>query len=181
MTDLQITLPAGWAVRAAEDSDADALRSLIAGVFSEYPGCVLEPDGIDADLGAWQTHLASLGGCGWVVTDTDGTVVACVGVAPLVLDPTQDRSTPLGRRSVELKRLYVTASARRRGLGSALVSLVEDWARQHGQDRVELWSDTRFADAHALYLVRGYVATGDERDLHDTSDTTELRFDRQLV
>jgi putative acetyltransferase len=180
VTDLTVALRAGWSLRLAVDEDADALRQLIEAVFGEYPGCVLEPDGLDADLASWCSYLAGLGGTGWVVTDADDVVMACVGVAPVVPDATDPRPATPGYGSVELKRLYVAASARRRGLGSALVGLVEEWAIEQGHNRVELWSDSRFADAHALYTRMGYLPTGDARELHDISRTTELRFDRQL-
>lgn len=163
----------GGAVRPARDQDASALQDLIGGVFAEYPGCVLDPDGIDADLAAWSTHLQQLGGTGWVVVDGEGHVVACVGAAPA-----EDRvpGLPDDVDVVELKRLYVHADARRRGLGRALVDRVEDWATDRGAGAVVLWSDTRFADAHRLYDRCGYRPTGRTRDLHDPSDTTEREF-----
>lgn len=164
-----VPLRRGWAVRAARDDDADGLVALVGGVFAEYPGCVLDPDGLDADLFAWATHLAGSGGTGWVVTAPDGEVVACAGVVPL------DGGT------VELKRLYVAATARRRGLGAALVALVEAWARDHGRDRVVLWSDTRFDDAHRLYERLGYDRAAETRALHDPSDTVEAHFTRTLA
>lgn len=163
-----IPLRRGWSVRRARDTDADGLLTLIGGVFDEYPGCVLDPDELDADLFAWRSHLDAYDGDGWVVVDEDDAVVACVGVAPL------------DRRTVELKRLYVAPAARRRGMGAALVRLVEEWARDHGRVDVELWSDTRFADAHRLYERLGYVPDGDHRQLHDPSDTTESHFVRTL-
>lgn len=165
-----VPLGRGWAVRRARDDDADGLLALVGGVFDEYAGCVLDPDDLDADLFGWATHLADRGGTGWVVTDDRGVVVACVGVAPT--------SAP---DEVELKRLYVGAAARRRGLGAALVRLVEAWARDDDRDRVVLWSDTRFGDAHRLYERLGYAATGATRELHDPSDTVEARFERRLA
>ncbi|MGZ4618494.1 MAG: hypothetical protein ACXV3F_07160 [Frankiaceae bacterium] len=42
--------------------------------------------------------------------------------------------------------------------------------------RVELWSDTRFANAHRLYERLGYVRTGRRRELHDLSRSTESEF-----
>lgn len=164
-----LPLRRGWAVRPTSDDDADGLFGLIGAVFDEYDGCVLDPEGLEADLFAWERHLADAGGTGWVVTDDEDEVVACVGVVPV------DRTT------VELKRLYVGADARRRGLGAALAALVEAWALDHGRGRVELWSDTRFVDAHRLYERLGYARTGDERELHDPSETTESRFRRDLT
>lgn len=165
----------GAVVRAPGADDADDLVALIGAVFAEYPGCVLDPDGLDADLFAWHDHLAAAGGRGWVV-EHEGRVVACVGVAPCEPPPAVDPATSC----VELKRLYVAATARRRGLGGALVERVEAWAREHGADAVVLWSDTRFEDAHRLYTASGYVDTGRRRDLHDPSDTTEAEFVRRL-
>lgn len=159
----------GWEVRPARDEDGEELAALVGGVFAEYPGCVLDPEGLDADLFTWASHLAASGGAGWVVRDGGGALVACVGVA--------HASTPA---AVELKRLYVHADARRRGLGTALVQRVEAWAVAHGAGRVELWSDTRFDDAHRLYERAGYRRTGRRRDLHDPSATTEDEFVREL-
>lgn len=163
-----LPLPDGWTLRAARDADADGLVALIGGVFDEYPGCVLDPDDLDADLFAWASHLAARDGTGWVVTDATGEVVACVGAAP------SDAAT------VELKRLYVRADARGRGLGAGLVALVEHWARDRGADTVELWSDTRFHDAHRLYARAGYVRSGGRRALNDPSRTIEDHHTREL-
>ncbi len=165
----------GAVVRAPQAEDADDLVALIGGVFAEYPGCVLDPDGLDADLFAWHEHLAAAGGRGWVV-ERGARVVACVGVAPCDPPP----AVPAGTSCVELKRLYVGAAARRRGLGRALVAEVEAWGRAHGAEAVVLWSDTRFADAHRLYTAAGYVDTGRRRDLRDPSDTTEAEFVRRF-
>lgn len=164
-------------MRPAQDGDAAALRELIGGVFAEYPGCVLDPEGLDADLAAWASHLEDRGGTGWVVVDDSDRVVACVGVTPVTAElPGIATDTGL----VELKRLYVAASARRRGLGQALVARVEQWGRDRGAGAVVLWSDTRFTDAHRLYERRGYRRTGRARDLHDPSNTTEDEFVRVL-
>lgn len=164
----------GWTDRQVTDADGPALLALVGSVFAEYEGCVLEPDGLDADLHTWQSHLAKQGGDGWVVL-AEGDVVACVGVAPAASPPSVDRS------SVELKRLYVADAARRRGLGAALVDRVERWARAHDARAVVLWSDTRFHDAHRLYRRLGYRRTGRTRDLNDSSATTEAEFVHLLV
>ena len=153
---------------AAGDADAGGLVRLVGGCFAEYPGCVLDLPDLDADLLAWGSALRASHGAGWVVRDGRGELVASVGVAPS------------GADSCELKRLYVDEVARRRGLGAALVAVVEAWAREHGADRVELWSDTRFTDAHRLYERLGYADTGARRDLHDPSHTTELHMARTL-
>lgn len=154
-------------LRHVRDDDADALFALIGGIYADYPGCVLEPDGVDADLRSLASRCAAKGGEFWVVED-DGQIVACVGWSPYA------------DGVVELKRLYVGKSARRQGLGGRLVDLVERAALGHGVTVVELWSDTRFADAHRLYESRGYVRQPDTRELHDASNSVEYHYRRPL-
>lgn len=158
----------GAVLRTVTDGDAPGLIRLIGDVFAEYPGCVLDLPGLDADLRQPAT-TARATGAGWWVLEADGRIVATIGASTLRDDG-----------SVELKRLYVAASHRRRGLARGLVALVEQHARQVGATSIDLWSDTRFTDAHALYVGLGYAPTGEERDLHDPSDTTEYRFTRRL-
>jgi putative acetyltransferase len=158
----------GAALRAITDADAEAVTSLVGRAYAEHDGCVLDLPGVDADLLEPASAAARRGGRWWVVED-DGRVVASVGTGPRHDDGL-----------MELKRLYVAASHRRRGWARSLVARVEAHAAGHGVRAVELWSDTRFADAHALYAELGYVRTGDTRRLHDPSDTTEYRFTRAL-
>lgn len=161
-------LPDG--LREATDDDADGLVALVGGVFAEYPGCVLDLEGLDADLLAPATWFAAQDARLWVV-EQDDEVVACVGLG------WADREAGVA----ELKRLYVRADRRGSGLGTALVEHVHDEARAAGATRIELWSDTRFRDGHRRYVAAGYREMPTTRELHDPSDTTEARFERDLV
>ena len=161
-------------LRAVRDSDSAALIELIGSCWAEYPGCVMDVDGEERWLRAPATAYAGWGGRLWVVdgvmdvVDGDDGLDACAGFKP-----------PHGG-AAELKNMYVAARARRRGLGTHLVGLVLEAARETGAARVVLWSDTRFADAHRLYTRTGFVPTGRTRDLHDLSRTTEYEFSREL-
>jgi len=58
--------------------------------------------------------------------------------------------------------------------------MVEQAARNRRASAVELWSDTRFGDAHRLYESLGYRRLPDSRDLNDASNSTEYHFRKQL-
>ncbi len=156
-------------LRPVRNEDRDGLIELVAVAFDEYPGCVLDLDGLDADLLAPGDEAARRGSPWWVVSEA-GRVVATIGAGQVRSDG-----------HIELKRLYVANDQRRRGLATTLVQLVEHHARTVGATAVDLWSDERFAAAHALYERLGYVDTGERRDLGDPSDTTERRYRRDLV
>jgi putative acetyltransferase len=156
------------AIRPARDGDADGLIALIGACFAEYPNCVLDVDGEIPELRGIATWAAGLDGLFWVA-EQRGVVVASVGVTPA--------AAPGG---MELRKLYVSASARRLGLGAHLSGLVEEEALRRRAAFIELWSDTRFLDAHRLYHRLGYTPTGASRELHDLSDTVELQFAKQF-
>jgi RimJ/RimL family protein N-acetyltransferase len=156
-------------LRAARDADADALVALIGAAYAEYPGCVLDLDGVDADLRAPAAEAARRDGPWWVV-ERHGRIIGSVGAGPLRSDG-----------CVELKRLYLDAQVRGQGLATALVGLVLRHAAAVGARRVDLWSDTRFTAAHRRYEQLGFRRTGEERDLDDPSHTTEYRFVLAIV
>jgi GNAT superfamily N-acetyltransferase len=143
-------------LRTAADSDAAGVQQLIGGCFAEYDGCVLDLEGIDAWMAAPASYYAAIGGQFWVGWG------------------------PVGEDRIELKNLYVSADGRRQGLGRRLVALVETSGCEQAAAAVVLWSDTRFLDAHRLYESLGYQRTGQERALHDPSQSIEYGFAKRL-
>ncbi len=156
-------------IRAAADGDAGGLIALIGGCFAEYPGCVLDVDGESPELRAIATAFAARSGRFWVA-EREGAVIGSVGVVP---------AAAAGR--VELCKLYVDRGARRFGLGARLAGLVEAEAARRGADSIELWTDTRFADAHRLYRRLGYLRQPGTRTLHDLSHTVEFHYLKWLA
>jgi putative acetyltransferase len=155
-------------IRDARDDDAAGLIGLIGDVFAEYPGCVLELDHEMPQLRAIATAFEKLGGRFWVA-ELDGEVIGCAGIAPA--------DDPAG---AELKHLYVARRARRTGLGTRFVEMVEAEAARNSAAFVELWSDTRFLDAHRLYERLGYARSPHTRELQDLSNSVEFHFLKQL-
>lgn len=158
-----------WSIRAGTDDDSWELIALIGACWGEYPGCIMDVHGECPDLLAPATTYRDAGGRLWVATDPGGVVVASVA------------ARPLPDAAIDLERLYVAPRARRQGLARRLVALVESHGRQAGATRVELWSDSRFSEAHALYQRLGYQATGRTRQLHDLSATVEHHYVRPLM
>ena len=169
---------AAFSIRRGRPEDTSQVIALIGRCFSAYPGCVLDLPGLDADL----HHISSLyeqqGGRFWVAETMANPqksgpepqqIIGCVGY------------TPHKDQSIELKRLYVDASMRRRGLATALLQLVMEKAQECGASRLDLWSDTRFIEAHAFYQRHGFVGPGETRDLNDPSHTTEFYFYKNIA
>lgn len=155
-------------IRDGNDTDSWDLIGLIAACWAEYPGCVLDVHGEEPWLLTPATTLAAQGGRLWVA-ESERRVVACVALRPA------------RGGGVELKSLYVARSVRRAGLGSRLVALVEAEAARRGASAIELWSDTRFTNAHALYQRLGYERDPHTRDLHDRSRSVEYGYRKSLV
>lgn len=153
-------------IRPARDTDSAGIIDLIAAVFAEYPGCILDVDGELPHLLRPASAFAEWGGELWVI-EQDGGIVACVGYADQ-------------HGTVELKHLYVAATARRQGLAARLCQLVEEAALNRGRLHLELWTDTRFADAHRLYERLGYVRGG-TREVRDLSQSVEHYYRKALV
>lgn len=161
-------LPCPHPIRDGRDDDSKQLIDLVGAVFAEYPGCVLDVDGECPDLRAPASYYLARGGRFWVAGGEG--IVASVSCEPI-----KDGD------AFELKRLYVSAGARGRGLGASLCRIVEEEARGRGVRAIELWTDTRFEDAHGLYRRLGYVRQPGTRDLHDLSNSTEYQFIKTIT
>jgi putative acetyltransferase len=150
------TLP--LAIRPATDADAPGIIDLIARCYADYEGCVLdverEEPGLLRPAEAFERFWVAVRG---------GRVVGTIAAAR-------------HGGNVELKKLYVAHSERGAGLGRRLIELVESWARETEAAAVELWTDTRFLTAHAVYARLGYRRTGRTRELHDLSNSSEFEF-----
>lgn len=154
-------------IRPVADCDAAGLIELIGAIWRSYPGIIFDVDAELPELRALASAFAGAGGAGWVA-ERAGRIVGCVGVAPSA-----------ARGQWELLKLYVAAEERRQGLARRLVGLAENWARRRGAAVLHLWTDTRFAEAHAFYRSLGYAQEG-WRQLQDLSRTAEYGFHKRL-
>lgn len=77
--------------------------------------------------------------------------------------------------------MFVDATARRRGVGVALVESVVGWARAGGAPRVVLWVTSGNERAIALYGRCDFRPTGATRSLAHTPSLIELEMARDLA
>src|ERR1700722_8860390 len=103
-------------IRSAQDDDSANLIRMIGAIYSEYPGCVLDVDLEMPELRKPASAAEADDGCWWVA-ESGREIIGSVAVVP------EDESV------VELKKLYVSPSARRNGLGAKLVALSGRQAR----------------------------------------------------
>ncbi len=87
-------------------------------------------------------------GAAWLVLYDGDAAVACGGLRPLAPGV------------AEIKRMFVTASARGRGHARTLLGELERLAAQDGRERVRLYTTEVLREARALYSACGYRPVG---------------------
>lgn len=155
-------------IRPADDADGDAIAVLIAAAFAEYEGCVFDRAAEFPELDAIASHFAARGGTIWVA-EADGEVIGSFALAP-----TRDADAPAG--GMEIFKVYVARTARRRGVARALFERALTQAQAAGAPEIRLWTDTRFTDAHRFYERCGFHRHGEARECHDLSATWEYSY-----
>ena len=116
-------------------------------LFTEYMGLVRERlgDEFSPTEDIFATEGAFDGpGTAWLVVYEDDRPVACGGLRPI--------ESGVG----EIKRMFVTAGARRRGHGRELLAELERRARDAGYERVRVYTTAVLREALALYDDAGY-------------------------
>lgn len=131
-------------IRPATAEDAPALGRLLTQLG--YPTEAVEiPDRLE--------KLYARPGTIALAAEVDGRVVGCVTVH---LFQALHTSEP----TAWLTAVVVDEDVRGRGVGSALVRRAEEWAMQHGANRISLTSALRRKEAHEFYKARDYEHTG---------------------
>lgn len=153
------------------------VAEVVRAVYDEY-GFAWEPDGYCSDLldpGARYSRF-------WVALD-EGRVVGCAGLQfHPVVPGVQGTCTVFegraraGGTDSELVRLYLLPSHRGQGLGRRLAVQVLDAARAEGRTALEIWSDKKLAQAHALYSKLGAVPIGERICPGDPDESPEWGF-----
>ncbi|WP_421988420.1 GNAT family N-acetyltransferase [Roseococcus sp.] len=151
-------------LRIGTDADTEAYIQLIGDAWREFPGVVFDVDAELPELRALASYFAEKGGQLWLSEGPEGPL-GMVATRPMREDG-----------AWEIGRMYVNHAARGTGLAHRLLDTAEAHAREHGAERMVLWTDTRFNAAHSFYEKRGYVRQGAIRILDDLSKSLEFRY-----
>jgi GNAT superfamily N-acetyltransferase len=84
------------------------------------------------------------------------------------------------RRIVPIVSVYVTPSERRKGVAERLLSVAEEWVRDHGGSRTSLWVEESNLPARGFYESIGYVATLDRQRMTSPPPGWEIRLEKYL-
>lgn len=133
---------AEYQIRTATNADGEAIRRVVGAVLDEF-GFTLDPVGTDADLNDVEATYLQPGGAFEVITD-QGEVVGTVGLFPL------------GDGVCELRKMYLLARCRGRGLGKRLLGGALDRARELGFRRIVLETVGVLRVAIGLYESFGF-------------------------
>jgi GNAT superfamily N-acetyltransferase len=133
-------MPAAITIRPLSPEDAAAMAAL-----SNDLGYPADPAAMESRLAA---VLAESGHAVFGAEAADGKLLGWVHVCArlLLIDPP----------AAFVEGLVVGATARRRGVGRALMAAVEDWAGGRGAESIRLRSGASRAEAHAFYRALGY-------------------------
>jgi ribosomal protein S18 acetylase RimI-like enzyme len=127
-------------IRAVEPDDIDAIGNLCCQL-----GYEVDQDGLQQrfDLIVFGPNQILR-----VAKNTDGVVVGWVHALPVCYLEADI--------FIEIGGLVVDSSCRRMGIGQALMTEVEDWARKHSFTMIRLRSNSKRAIAHEFYRSIGY-------------------------
>lgn len=133
-------------IRAWKQADRVPCITLIGSVLAEYG---LDWDPLTADRDVVDVETAYKEGEFWVVEDI--TTACVVGTAAFYHIPHR------GSASVEIRKMYLSKQVRGRGLGSFLLSAIEQRAIQLGYTNAVIETASVLQDACILYRSRGYL------------------------
>ena len=143
-------------IRDWQPSDCQQVAGVIENILQEYD-LPWQPNTADRDVMQVESSYIEVGGEFWVV-ETKSKIVGTAAYYPIAR----------GQNAVEIRKMYLLAAVRGKGLGKYLLHQLETAiARQNYQ---EIWIETAsvLVEAVKLYENNGYQpATGVETDRCD--------------
>ena len=138
-----------------KSDDYQSVIKLISDIIVNEFKFKLEYDELDSDLQIEKHYSKADGGSFWVAERNTGNnnnnspsqIVGTIAI----------RNLKYLESTCELKRMYVLKGFRRLGIGSRMLDIATDFARNAGYSRIVLDSSKNLVAARALYLNAGFV------------------------
>lgn len=138
-------------IRPWQPTDREIVANIISSVLAEY-GLNWEPTKADRDVVEIEEFYLATGGEFWVI-EQDGIVIGTAGYYPV----------KRGKKAVEIRKMYLLPSARRKGLGKYLLQELETAIEKAGFETIWVETASILKSAVILYENSGYQsATGVE-------------------
>jgi putative acetyltransferase len=125
------------------------IAELIAELSSRYA------DREDDEASSFSPADATVPRSAFVIATLDGEPVGCGAIRPLTAEV------------AEIKRMYVHPRARGLGVGRAIATELERFARDFGYTSIKLETGVRQPEAIALYTRRGFIRIAPYGDYQD--------------
>ena len=136
-------------------------QATVKAIFIDWNRTIAGPDNADAfdayirraldeEIGRIPEYYQQVSGSGFWVADLAGAVVGMAGIERLT------------GAEAEVRRMYVDAGHRRRGIGVRLLSHIVDFCIEDGYQRILLSTSELQDAALALYRAQGYTLVREE-------------------
>ena len=167
-------------IRSYTDKDGPAVRALFVRVNRDLAPEGMRPQfeayivqSLDEEIDHIPAYYAERGGSFWVAEDA-GTLLGMYG-----LERCEENSA-------ELRRMYVSPEARRRGVARAMLAHAERLCRSAGVDRLTLSTAEVQTSALALYRASGFELIREEVASVPTNKTVgsglrRFHFEKRLT
>jgi putative acetyltransferase len=140
---VEVGVSAEFIIRTVTPDDSEPARRLVHDVLREF-GFTPAPETTDSDLEDVEASYLRAGGSFHVAVDGAGRIVGTVGLFRL------------DARRCELRKMYLAADCRGKGLGKRLLQAAINRARELGFRRIELDSHSSLRTAARLYESFGF-------------------------
>ncbi len=147
----------------------EALRDSPEAFFTPLPEAEAYPDSLWQD----RARMAALGDDQATAIAIDGPRFVGMTTGLLRPDVTPD--------VVAVVSVFVSPEVRRRGVGAAMLSVIEQWAARCGASQTSLWVVETNDSALRFYESVGYRATTDRQKVPSQPPRYETRFVKALT
>ena len=144
-------------IRRIRQHDNAVVAQLIRTVMTEYgavgDGYSIEDSEVDDMFGAYSGNRSA-----FFVVEKNGVIAGCGGIAPLGSEKTENGAGKNGEIEIcELRKMYFLPELRGTGMGTILLDLCLEKARERGFRQCYLETIEAMKEARRLYARRGFI------------------------